>query len=94
MTYPIGFISSSFQHVQLIVEPKVGTDRQAANNPNQLVDDASADLLINLLRDAVDSLVSRPAGDFLDLVMRQQDGLPALLFCHIGLLSAARASIS
>lgn len=80
--------------MQLVVEPKIGTNCQRSNDPDQLVDDAFTDLLIDLLRDAVDGLVSRTTGDFLDLVMRQQDGLPALLLCHVVLLSAARASAS
>ena len=50
---------------------------------HQLVDDASAYLLINLLRDAVDGLVGCSAGDLFDLVMSKQYGLPAFLFYHI-----------
>lgn len=80
--------------MQLVVEPEIGANRQRSNDPDQFVDDASADLLIDLLSDTVDCLVSRTTGDFLDLVMCQQDGLPALLVCHVVLLSAARASTS
>lgn len=94
MAWLIGFILSSLQKMQLVIEPDVGTDRQAADDPHQLIDDAFSDLLIDLLRDAVNGLIRRSAGDFLDLVMRQQYGLPALLFCHVVLLSASLASIS
>ena len=82
------------QQMDFVIEPQVGTNRQTSNDPHQLVYHAAAHLLIDLLRDSVDGLVSRSAGDFLDLVMCQQYGLPALLFCHVVLLSAARASIS
>ena len=39
--------------MQLVVEPEIRANRQRSNDPDQLVDYASAYLLIDLLRDAV-----------------------------------------
>lgn len=69
--------------MDLVAEPDVESHRQAPNNPDQLVDDAAADLLIDVLRDALDGLVSGPAGDLLDLLLSEGDGLAMVIgFCH------------
>ena len=69
--------------MNLVAEPDVESNREASNDPDQLVYDAAADLLIDVLRDALDGLVSRPAGDFLNLILSEGDGLAVVLgFCH------------
>lgn len=69
--------------MDLVAEPDVESHRQTPHDPDQLVDDAAADLLIDVLRDAFDGLVSCPAGDLLDLLLGEGDGLVMVFsFCH------------
>ena len=69
----MAFMASSLQKMHFVIEPEIRTNRQRSNDPHQLVDDAFTDLLIDLLRDSVDGLVSSSTGYFLDLVMRQKN---------------------
>ena len=80
--------------MDLVAEPDVEGHRQAPNNPDQFVDDAAAYLLIDVLRDALNRLVSGPAGDFLNLVLSEGNGLVMLkdsgfmeLLPHFGFIS-------